>query len=184
MESAYFCNVFFASPVSVVSPVDSLTACETLPTDVLIVIGQFIDVKTMEEQFRFNKLTEKLEQFKTRTSQEWIDVAVQYPAHYDMLNVKVCKKLVKFLGKNTYGKENHYKKPYFVNYCSLMSKEKYNSLYINLINHNLSRFTRKYQGQKHVMLDGKNAVATPLRFWWNQGKQGCSPLFWNWFIPN
>ena len=130
MESAY---LFFAS-------VDTLTAYERLPTDVLTLIGQFIDVKTMEERIRFSKLSEKLEQFKTRTSQEWIDVAVHFPAYFDMIHVKVCSKIIKFLDKNTYGKKNHYKKPYFVNYCYLKAKEKYNSLYINFINRNLSRF--------------------------------------------
>ena len=185
MESAYFYNLFFAATSATV-PLDTLTACEMLPMDVLITIGQFIDVKTMEERIRLHKLTKKLEQFKTRTNQEWIDVAVNFPEHFDMLNVKVCPTIVKFVGKNMYGKAMQYKKSMFVNYCYLTAKEKYNSLYINLINCNLSRFRLKYQGQKHAMLNGKNAVAIPDVFWCNRnyGKQGCSPLFWNWFIES
>jgi hypothetical protein len=197
MESAYFYNVFFASSVATVADdqvedlittddvsvpsVDTLIACERLPTDVLTMIGQFIDVKTMEEQIRFIQLAEKFERFKSRTDQEWIDIAVQFPEHFDMFNVKVYPTIVEFVFKT---QEIRYKKPKFVNYCSLTAKDKYTSLYINLINRNLSRFNCKYQGQQHTMLNGKNAKAIPDVFWDNRnyGKQGCSPLYWAWFI--
>ena len=56
----------------------------TLPTDVLIYISQFINVKTMEYHIRLNKLFEKLKQFNTRTSQEWINIAVNYPLHFKL----------------------------------------------------------------------------------------------------
>ena len=115
---------------------DTLDACETLPNDVLTVIGQFIDVKTMEELIRFNKLNEKLERFKTRTSEEWINIAVNYPLHFDLRDVKNCPKVITVVS---------YKKPWFVSYCYLAAEEKYKSLYINLINRNLSRFNQKYQ---------------------------------------
>ena len=182
MESAYFYNVFFASVDTLrlltVPSVDTLT--EWLPTDVLIVIGQFIDVKTMEERIRLNKLTTKFKQFKTRTNQEWTDMAVHFPGHFDMIHVKVCSKILKFVDKNTYGKENHYKKETFGDYCYLKANEKYDKLRRNIVYSNLSRFNPKYQGQKHVSIDGNTFVALPQKYWheWHYGIQGCAPLHW------
>ena len=180
MESAYFYNVFFASVDTLrlltVPSVDTLT--EWLPTDVLIVIGQFIDVKTMEERIRLNKLTTKFEQFKTRSNKKWIDVAIHFPSHFGMIHVKVCSKIIKV--KNTYGKENHYKKETFGDYCYLKANEKYDKLRRNIVYSNLSRFNPKYQGQKHVSIDGNTFVALPQKYWheWHYGIQGCAPLHW------
>jgi len=134
--------------------------------------------KQWEERISLHKLTKKLDQFNTRTNQEWI------PEHFDILNVKVCPKIVKFYKRNIYGKTTQYKKSMFVTYCYIAAREKYNSLSKNLINCNLSRVRLKYQGQKHTMLNCKNAVAIPDLFWriLNYDKQGGLPLFWNWFI--
>jgi hypothetical protein len=127
-------------------------------------------------------LAEKFVQIKTRTNQEWTDVAVHFPAHFDMIYVKVCKKIVKFVNKNTYGKENHHKNETFGDECYLKANEKYHKLRRNIVYYNLSRFNPKYQGQTHVSIDGNTFVALPQTYWhkWLYGYavQTCAQLLW------
>jgi hypothetical protein len=153
--------------------------CERLPTDVLIYIGEFINVKTMEYRIRLTKLSEKLKQFNTRTSQEWINIAVNFPLHFKLRHVKVCRKNIKVINNVAI---RYYRKQDFVHYCYITAKEKYKMLYIHIINHNLVIVTPKYQGQQHTTLDGKNAIALPKKLWIerNYGEQGCAPLLWYW----
>ena len=182
MESAYFYNVFFASVdtlrLPTVPSVDTLTECEWLPTDVLIVIGQFIDVKTMEERIRLNKLTEKWKQINTRSNKKWTDVAIHFPSHFGMIHVKVCSKIIKVI-KNDF-KTKHFKNETFGHECYFLANGKYHKLRRNIVYSNLSRFNPKYQGQKHVSIDGNTFVALPQKYWheWHYGIQGCAPLHW------
>jgi hypothetical protein len=160
------------------SVLDTLTACEMLPTDVITFIGQFIDVKTMEEQIRFNQLTEKFERFKSRTLKEWIDIVTHFPAHFGLIHVKVCSKIIKVIEQNSPTK--HYNNETFVNYCNVWANIEYHNLIQNLIDRNLSRFNPKYQGQTHVGIDGNTLVALPHTYWrWHYlDEHGCSPLYW------
>ena len=154
------------------------TLSEMLPTDVITMIGQFIDVKTMEEKIRFNKLAEKFERFKLRTLKEWIDIVCHFPAHFDMIHVKVCSKIIKVIEQNSPTK--HYNNETFVNYCNVWANIEYHNLIRNLKDYNLSRFNPKYQGQTYVGIDGNTVVALPQKYWQSHylDEQGCSPLYW------
>jgi hypothetical protein len=114
----------------------------------------------MEDHIRFNKLNEKFERFKLRTSQEWIDIAVNFPRHFNMHSVKVCPKIIKIVSMNPYHKKKQYKKQDLIDWCYLMSKEKYKLLGAKLIQSHLSRFI-KYKGP-YITLDGKKVYTIPI----------------------
>jgi hypothetical protein len=159
---------------------------EAIPGDILTLIGQFIDIKLMEDRLRFIKLTEKFETIKHRTVEEWIDVAVNYPEQFDILSIKVYPKKIKVVKRIfCISRKITYTKLSFAQRCLEDTESHFQDLRIKLYELNLSRVRLIHEGQEFTTLYGDVYYTVPDIYWrWQifipgshpDNLHGCNPL--------